>query len=210
MDPSSTALILIGYQNDYFDAAGVLRPVLENTEAADAVLVQTLRLLEAVKKSSLTVISTPIVFSSSYAEISRSDGMLRAIKETGAFQAGTQGSKLIPQIAEYGDRIIEVSGKRGLNAFAETPLDQVLESNGIDTVVLAGAMTSICIDATGRSAYECGFKVAVLEDCTSARTDVEQDIFCSIVLPTYATMVKVDALLVDLGMTVEQDLTHGD
>ena len=87
--------------------------MLENTEAADAVLVQTLRLLEAVKKSSLTVISTPIVFSSSYAEISRSDGMLRAIKETGAFQAGTQGSKLIPQIAEYGDRIIEVSGKRG-------------------------------------------------------------------------------------------------
>ena len=86
----------------------------------------------------------------------------------------------------------------------------MLESNGIDTVVLAGAMTSICIDATGRSAYECGFKVAVLEDCTSARTDVEQDIFCSIVLPTYATMVKVDALLVDLGMTVEQDLTHGD
>ena len=35
-----------------------------------------------------------------------------------------------------------------------TNLDEILKENHIDEVVLAGTVASICIDSTGRSAFE--------------------------------------------------------
>ena len=101
-----------------------------------------------------------------------------------------------------GDRIIEVPGKRGLNAFTQTELEQVLADHHTETVVMAGAVTSICIDSTGRAAYERGKSVVVLDDCTTAPTQVEQEFFCSTVFPTYGSVMSADGLLEELGLQV--------
>jgi hypothetical protein len=47
-------------------------------------------------------------------------------------------------------------------------------------------VTSLCIDSTGRAAYERGYSVTVLSDCCSARTPAEQEFFCKTVFPLYA------------------------
>jgi nicotinamidase-related amidase len=200
--PANTALILVGFQNDYFAGDGILRPVLQDGGHVDDVLARTLKVIEAVKDTDMLMVTTPIIFSSDYAEVTQSGGILRAIKDAKAFQDGTVGAETIPDFAAYGDRIIEVPGKRGLNAFTQTQLERVLADHGTDTVVMAGAVTSICIDSTGRAAYERGKSVVVLEDCTTARTQVEQEFFCSTVFPTYGTVMTADGLLDELGLQV--------
>ena len=112
------------------------------------------------------------------------------IKDAKAFQAGTTGAETIAALSDYGDRIIEVPGKRGLNAFTQTDLERVLADHGTKNVVMAGAVTSICIDSTGRAAYEQGKSVVVLDDCTTARTQVEQEFFCTTIFPTYGTVIE--------------------
>ena len=202
MTPANTALILVGFQNDYFAGDGILRPVLQDGGHVDDVLARTLKVIEAVKDTDMLMVTTPIIFSSDYAEVTQSGGILRAIKDAKAFQDGTVGAETIPELAAYGDRIIEVPGKRGLNAFTQTQLERVLADHGTDTVVMAGAVTSICIDSTGRAAYERGKSVVVLEDCTTARTQVEQEFFCTTVFPTYGTVMTADGLLDELGLQV--------
>ena len=202
MTPANTALILVGFQNDYFAGDGILRPVLQDGGHVDDVLARTLNVIEAVKDTDMLMVTTPIIFSSDYAEVTQSGGILRAIKDAKAFQDGTVGAETIPELAAYGDRIIEVPGKRGLNAFTQTQLERVLADHGTDTVVMAGAVTSICIDSTGRAAYERGKSVVVLEDCTTARTQVEQEFFCTTVFPTYGTVMTADGLLDELGLQV--------
>jgi nicotinamidase-related amidase len=132
-------------------------------------------------------------------------GILKTIKEVGAFKAGTKGSETIPELQRFGDRIIEIPGKRGLNAFSNTDLDRLLRDRGITDVVLAGTVTSICIDSTGRSAHERGFKVYILSDCTSARTNFEQDFYCEQIFPLYADVINHWELLKRL----EVDTAHG-
>ena len=202
MTPANTALILVGFQNDYFAGDGILRPVLQDGGHVDDVLARTLNVIEAVKDTDMLMVTTPIIFSSDYAEVTQSGGILRAIKDAKAFQDGTVGAQTIPELAAYGDRIIEVPGKRGLNAFTQTQLERVLADHGTDTVVMAGAVTSICIDSTGRAAYERGKSVVVLEDCTTARTQVEQEFFCTTVFPTYGTVMTADGLLDELGLQI--------
>ncbi len=202
VSPADTALILVGFQNDYFAADGILRPVLQDGGHVDDVLARTLTLINAVKDTEMLMVTTPIIFSSDYAEVTQSGGILRAIKDAKAFQAGTTGAETIAALSDYGDRIIEVPGKRGLNAFTQTDLERVLADHGTKHVVMAGAVTSICIDSTGRAAYERGKSVVVLDDCTTARTQVEQEFFCTTIFPTYGTVMNSETLLAELGLQV--------
>ncbi|MDA0672824.1 MAG: cysteine hydrolase family protein [Cyanobacteria bacterium] len=190
MDPSKTALLLIGYQNDYFAEDGILHTVIEASSKVTNILANTIHLLEALADSPVLVVSTPIFFTPTYAELSEPVGILKTIKEVGAFQAGKPGSATIPELQPFQSKILEVPGKRGLNAFANTPLADLLREHGITDVVLAGVVTSVCIDSTGRSAHERGFKVTVLSDCTSAREAFEQEFYCENIFPLYARVLS--------------------
>ena len=90
-----------------------------------------------------------------------------------------------------------MTGKVGFNAFSNTRLDDVLRVGGITNVLVCGMVTSLCIDSTGRAAYERGYSVTIVSDCSSARTPAEQEFFCSSVFPLYGG-VQTSTELVEL------------
>lgn len=196
---SQTAVILVGFQNDYFSPSGILRRVVEDGQGVDRVRTSTLELLESLRETPVTMISTPILFTEDYLELTDPVGILKVIQEVGAFQRGSHGGATISELLEMGERILSVPGKRGLNAFSNTELESLLRARGITHVILAGVVTSICIDSTGRSAHERGFRVTVLSDCTAGRTRFEQDFYCREVFPLYADVKTSREILAELG-----------
>ena len=186
IDPKSTALLLIGYQRDYFDSDGILYGVVEEQLRSSDTLANTLSLIDAYKETGMTMVRTPLVFSENYGELENPIGILKTIRDVEAFRAGTTGAETIDAISAYGDRIDEVRGKLGFNAFAHTDLEKMLRDRNIDSVIIAGCVTSICINATALHAFEAGFGVTILSDCTSSRTTVEQEFFCDTVFPLFA------------------------
>jgi nicotinamidase-related amidase len=195
MNPKNTCVVLIGYQNDYFASDGILTKVIEESSRVTGTLQNTFDLINRLKATPVTLVSTPIVFTPNYSELAEPIGILKTIKEVGAFKKGTKGAETISQLKELGTRVVEVPGKKGLNAFSNTELDKLMKDKEIQNVVLAGAVTSICIDSTGRAASERGFNVTVLSDCTSSRTNHEQAFYCSNVFPLYATVMTSKELL---------------
>jgi len=196
MKTNQTALVLIGFQDDYFADDGILHGVIE--ASAKSVLGNTIELVESLRSTDVLIISTPIIFTPNYEELVEPVGILKTIKEVGAFRRGTKGSETTAKIKKFGDRIIEVPGKRGLNAFSNTDLDRILQEKHINNVVIAGAVTSICIDSTGRSAHERGYTVYILSDCTCGRTQIEQDFYVKNVFPLYADVIDHQTLLKQL------------
>ncbi len=199
MNLTRTALILIGYQNDYFAEDGILKGAIEESVKTNRILENTDKLLDAVTPTEMTIIDTPIHFTDDYSELINPVGILKIIQDVGAFKADTKGSETIENVSRLGDRRLTVPGKRGLNAFSNTDLDAVLEDRSIEHIVLAGAVTSICIDSTGRAAHERGQAVTILSDCTAARTNFEQDFYCENIFPLYASVLSLDEFL--LGLT---------
>ena len=195
MNLSKSAFIFIGYQNDYFADDGILKGAIEESAKTNDVLENTLRLIEATKSSKATMIQTPIHFTESYEELQNPVGILKIIQDVGAFQKGRAGSEIIDDLQPYADRIQVVDGKRGLNAFSNTELEKTLIQNDVENVILAGAVTSICIDSTGRAAHERGYKVFVLEDCTAGRSNFEQTFYCENIFPLYATIINSKDLI---------------
>lgn len=196
MRTNQTALVLIGFQNDYFADDGILHGVIE--VGAESVLRNTIELVDSLRSTDTLIISTPIIFTPNYEELVDPVGILKTIKEVSAFKKGTKGSETIAEIKKFDDRVEEVPGKRGLNAFSNTNLDKILQEKHINNVVIAGVVTSICIDSTGRTAHEKGYRVYILSDCTCGRTEVEQDFYIKNVFPLYSEVIDRQTLLKQL------------
>ncbi len=198
MNTHDTALLLVGFQNDYFSTDGVLRRVIEDSANTDEVLLNTVQLIRSLHDTDLLMLQTPTLFSPDYGELNNPVGLLKAIREFKALQPGQPGSELVAEIAEFGDRVQVVQGKDCFNAFSNTGLAAVLSEHGIRNLVIAGAIISIGIDSTGRSAHENGYVVTVLSDCTCGRTDFEQQFYCEQILPLYAEVETSDQLVARL------------
>ncbi|MEY3251766.1 MAG: hypothetical protein RL227_739 [Pseudomonadota bacterium] len=198
MNASQTALVLVGYQNDYFAKDGILRGVVEEPGRVDEVLRNTLALIEALRGTAATIVATPIVLTSDYRAMADPVGILSTIKQSGAFRAGTPGAATIPEVLAYRDRIDYVDGKVGFNAFADTRLHDLLVSRGIRDVLVCGMVTSLCIDSTGRAAYERGYNVAVVSDCTSGRSHAEHEFYCRNIFPLYGRAADSHTLIGEL------------
>lgn len=198
MDLNNTALLLIGFQNDYYSSDGILNSVIEASAKASNTVRNTIQLIQHLAETPILIISAPIFFTKNYEELVDPVGILKTVKDVGAFQEKTKGSQTIEELRPFQERILEVPGKRGLNAFVNTNLDEILQKRNIRHLVLAGAVTSICIDSTGRSAYEKGYYVSVLSDCISARTVFEQEFYIENVFPLYANTLTSEELLEQL------------
>ena len=88
--------------------------------------------------------------------------------------AGTPGPEIIPELTPQKGDII-VRGKKTLDAFWSTALDYTLRVNMIEHVAIVGFHTNWCVESTARSAYDHGYRVIVIGDCTGTDTDEEQN-----------------------------------
>lgn len=64
-----------------------------------------------------------------------------------------------------GDIIIE---KYGYGAFHDTSLEKLIRSFGLNSVVITGTVTQICVEETAREAFHHGFRATVIEDAVSS------------------------------------------
>jgi nicotinamidase-related amidase len=186
IDPSTTAVVLIEYQNDFTSDGGVLHGAVEAVMNKTDMLANTKQLADAARKAGATVMHAPIMFAEGYNEISSHPyGILKGVVDGNAFVKGSWGAAIADDLAPAADDIV-IEGKRGLDTFASTNLDFILRSKGITTMALGGFLTNCCVESTMRSGYENGYKVITLNDCLAATSIEEHDNALSYDFPMFS------------------------
>jgi nicotinamidase-related amidase len=175
MNPATTALVLIEFQNDFTTPGGTLHDAVAGVMASTGMLDNAIKAAAATRAAGAIVIYSPIAFAPGYNEISSHPyGILKGVVDSKSFVKGGWGAEMIDALTpKTGDIVIE--GKRGLDAFASTNLDFIMRSKGIHTVALAGFLTNCCVESTMRSAYEGGYEVITLTDAVAATSQPEHD-----------------------------------
>lgn len=139
------ALLLIDIQRDYFP--GGRHPLVGSDQAADAAG----RVLAAFRAQSEPVVHVQ----HSWDE-----------PDAAYLKPGTPGFAQDDRVAATEGEPVVI--KRAPNAFVGTDLERRLRDDGIDQLVVAGMMTSMCVDATVRAAVDLGFSVTVVGDACAA------------------------------------------
>jgi nicotinamidase-related amidase len=193
LDPATTAVVLIEYQNEFTSDGGVLHGAVSEVMDKTNMLANTAQVVEAARAAGATIMHAPITFAPGYNELSRHPyGILKGVVDGSAFVKGTWGAAIVDDLApQEGDIVIE--GKRGLDTFASTNLDFILRSKGITTIVLGGFLTNCCVESTMRSGYENGYQVITLTDCTAATS-----------VPEHENAISYDYPMFSKPMTAEQ------
>ncbi len=82
---------------------------------------------------------------------------------------GTWGSDFIKELYPEGDEYIVP--KRRHSAFAHTDLDLYLREENIDTVVVTGVWTNVCVRSSATDALANAYKVITLSDGCASKTE---------------------------------------
>lgn len=156
--PEATALVVVDMQNDFVDPAGSLR-----VAAAAATIPAIARLRDLARSRGMLVVYTQDWHSADDPEF--------AIWGRHAV-AGTWGAEIVLALAP-GPRDLVVRKLR-YDAFYDTPLEHELRRLRIDTLLITGTVSNICVLHTAGSAALRWFRVIVPVDTISALTAFDQ------------------------------------
>ncbi|GAC1535143.1 MAG: peroxyureidoacrylate/ureidoacrylate amidohydrolase RutB [Myxococcales bacterium] len=199
LDPATTAVVLIEYQNDFTTKGGVLNEAVAPVMKETNMLANTVKLVEAARKKGATIMHAPITFAPGYGELSRHPyGILKGVVDGKAFVRNTWGAAIVDALKPAETDIV-IEGKRGLDTFASTNLNFILRSKGIKTVVLGGFLTNCCVESTMRTAYENGFDVITLTDCVAATSPEEHRNALKYDYPMFSKPMPSSEVIAHLG-----------
>jgi ureidoacrylate peracid hydrolase len=198
MDPKTTALVLIEYQNDFTTPGGTLHDAVKGVMESTNMLANTVETVAKARELGATIVFAPITFTDDYHELSPQPyGILKGVVDSRSFRKGTWGAEIVDALQpQPGDIVIE--GKRGLCGFATTNLDFILRSRGIQNVALGGFLTNCCVESTMRTAYEKGYQVVTLKDCTATLSEEEQRVAVEKTYPMFSRPMSHDEFLAEL------------
>jgi nicotinamidase-related amidase len=78
---------------------------------------------------------------------------------------GTRGCEIVAELAPGPDDL--VVRKRRYNCFLGTELELLLKAQEVDTLLLVGVSSDVCVHWTAGEAFQRDYRVRVLEDCVA-------------------------------------------
>ena len=168
--PASTALLVIDMQRGFVEEGEAME-----VPAARESVPQIRALIDVFRAKGRPVVFTEFVYSEAapllvgalHPEHRRAaPGTSRGFgRPSSSCHEDDPSVTTVPALAPQADEL--VVRKRWYDAFAGTPLACALRARGIDTLVVTGTMTDICVLATVIGAFNQEFRITVVEEAVS-------------------------------------------
>src|SRR5580704_12169257 len=171
VDLDKAALVIIDMQRDFLEPGGFGAALGNDVSRLQAAVGPCRDVLAAARRSGVLVIHTreghrPDLFDAPPHKVVRGDPAQRigAPGPMGRILVrGEPGHDIIPELYPIaGEPVIDKPGK---GAFYQTDLELMLKNRAIDTLLVCGVTTEVCVNTTVREANDRGFRCVVLSDC---------------------------------------------
>jgi len=174
IDLDRAALLLIDMQRDFLEPGGFGAALGNDVTRLQAAVGPCRAVLAAARAAGLLVIHTreghrPDLSDAPRLKVERGDPALRigAPGPMGRILVrGEPGHDIVAELyPEPGEPVIDKPGK---GAFFATDLDLMLRNRGIETLLVGGVTTEVCVNTTVREANDRGYRCVVLADCCAS------------------------------------------
>lgn len=172
--PDRTALLVIDMQRDFVEPGGFGAMLGNDVSLLRRAVAPIAALLEAARQCGLLVLHTreghrPDLADAPRSKLERGRGPTR-IGDVGPMGRilirGEAGHDIIPELYPIaGEPVIDKPGK---GSFWQTDLELILRNRGIETLIVCGVTTEVCVHTTVREANDRGFECLVPADCAAS------------------------------------------
>src|ERR1700693_4438406 len=173
-DLDRTALVIIDMQRDFLEPGGFGAALGNDVSRLKAAVEPCRSVLAAFRRRGGLVMHTreghrPDLTDAPPHKVLRGDPATRigAPGPMGRILVrGEPGHDIIAEL--YPQRGEPVIDKPGKGAFYQTDLDLMLRNRGIETLLVGGVTTEVCVNTTVREANDRGYRCIVLADCCAS------------------------------------------
>jgi nicotinamidase-related amidase len=174
IDLARSALVIIDMQRDFLEPGGFGAALGNDVTRLQAAVAPCRAVLAAARQNGVLVIHTreghrPDLTDAPRHKVERGDPATRigAPGPMGRILVrGEPGHDIIAELyPQAGEPVIDKPGK---GAFYQTDLDLMLRNRGIDTLLVCGVTTEVCVNTTVREANDRGYRCIVLGDCCAS------------------------------------------
>lgn len=164
-DPRYAALIVVDVQNDFVSPEGSAAKRGDDVGAAMAVIPNLKHLIEEGRRVGLTIIYIKTIHSE---WTDTPSWIYRTSQKSGlnTCREGTWGAEFYEGISPLPSERIVI--KHRYSAFINTDLNTVLKARGIQSVLVCGVATNVCVETTARDGYMYDYYVTLIDDCSAA------------------------------------------
>jgi nicotinamidase-related amidase len=174
IDFQRTALVIIDMQRDFLEPGGFGAALGNDVSRLQVAVGPCREVLAAAREAGMLVIHTreghrPDLSDAPPFKVERGDPALRigALGPMGRILIrGEPGHAIIPELYPVAGEV--VVDKPGKGAFCRTDLELTLITRSIDTLLICGVTTEVCVNTTVREANDRGFRCIVLADCCAS------------------------------------------
>jgi biuret amidohydrolase len=173
-DLDSTALVVIDMQRDFLQPGGFGESLGNDVSQLRRTIEPLAAFMAKWRAAGLPIIHTreghlPDLSDCPPAKLSRGAPSMR-IGDPGAFGRilirGEYGHDIIDELQPIeGESVVDKPGK---GAFYATELQELLEKDGIKSLLVTGVTTEVCVHTTVREANDRGYECLVLADCVGS------------------------------------------
>jgi len=163
--PSKAALIVVDVQNDFVSRDGSAAKRGEDVGAAMAMVPNLLRLIEEGRRVGLII----VYIRTTHSEWTDTPSWVYRTSQKGGLSTcreGTWGAEFYEGISPL--PIERVVIKHRYSAFINTDLNTVLKARNIQSVLVCGVATNVCVETTARDGYMFDYYVTMIDDCSAA------------------------------------------
>lgn len=168
VSPQNSALLVIDVQNDFIAQGGFADKVGWALEYNQLAVENLKALLAAARRAGV-----PVIFvKSNYDDIFLSLPMRERNERRGLRMPrcirGTWGAEFYEVQPEAEDAIVT---KHRYSAFVDTELNAVLRALNVQTLILTGVYTEVCVESTARDGYFLDYYVVIVSDCSATTSE---------------------------------------
>jgi nicotinamidase-related amidase len=177
-----TALLVIDMQGDFCSVGGFGHLLGNDIERTRAIIPAIQSLLQRFRALKLPVIHTreghkPDLSDLPETKLRRTRAGGAGIGDPGPLGRilirGEAGHDIIPECYPLpGEPVFDKPGK---GSFYQTDLDDYLQKNGIESLIVTGVTTHVCVSTTVKEASDRGYECLVVEDGTAAYSDEDHE-----------------------------------
>lgn len=193
-----TALVLIEFQAEWLDEDAVLYQRLVQDKAAfRAAAAAAATVLEAARRCGWNIVHAGLDLRADpgyriFAGGKNMLGLRGAIPKAGRW-TGDEVRFVEPFVPASGE--FQVRGRAGASVLNNSNLSAFCRNNGIDTLLLMGFATHVCVESTLREAHDSGFNTYVVTDGCAAFTREQDDYFQQHILHHFGAGISAGALM---------------
>jgi len=153
---------------------------------AEKVVPNTKRLLDFCRENDIRRVFC--TYGSEVSDYSDLTDQMRALCVGTHNRVGEREHEILDELKPLADE--RVFNKITPSAFTSTPIEIVLRTYGVDTLLFTGVSTNMCVEHTMRDAASYGFHCFLVEDACGADSQAMHDAAVTVVQRLYGTVVS--------------------